>query len=346
MKRPFINKKRGIHMEKVVVALDAMGGDYAPEQTVKGAVNAVNSSDEIKVLLVGKEELIQEELKKYEYDNRLIDVVNATEIIEMGDVPTAAVKKKKDSSLVVAMKLVRDEKADAVVSAGSTGAVLVGGQLVVGRLKGIKRPPLAPFVPTTKGFSLLLDCGANVDARPEHLVQFAQMGSIYFENVIGKKHPTVGLLNIGTEEEKGNQLVKETHPLLKECGTINYIGSIESREIVRGVADVIVCEAFAGNIVLKFFEGLALTLFDSLKQGLMSSLRTKIGTILIKPALKGLKKQFDTSSQGGAPLLGLKGLVVKAHGNSTEKEIEIAIKQCISFKKQKINEKIKESICE
>ena len=189
-------------MEKVVVALDAMGGDYAPEQTVKGAVNAVNSSDEIKVLLVGKEELIQEELKKYEYDSRLIDVVNATEIIEMGDVPTAAVKKKKDSSLVVAMKLVRDEKADAVVSAGSTGAVLVGGQLVVGRLKGIKRPPLAPFVPTTKGFSLLLDCGANVDARPEHLVQFAQMGSIYFENVIGKKHPTVGLLNIGTEEEK------------------------------------------------------------------------------------------------------------------------------------------------
>ncbi len=333
-------------MEKVVVALDAMGGDYAPEQTVKGAVNAVNSSDEIKVLLVGKEELIQEELKKYEYDSRLIDVVNATEIIEMGDVPTAAVKKKKDSSLVVAMKLVRDEKADAVVSAGSTGAVLVGGQLVVGRLKGIKRPPLAPFVPTTKGFSLLLDCGANVDARPEHLVQFAQMGSIYFENVIGKKNPTVGLLNIGTEEEKGNQLVKETHPLLKECKTINYIGSIESREIVRGAADVIVCEAFAGNIVLKFFEGLALTLFDSLKQGLMSSLRTKIGTLLIKPALKGLKKQFDTSSQGGAPLLGLKGLVVKAHGNSTEKEIEIAIKQCISFKKQKINEKIKESICE
>ncbi len=220
------------------------------------------------------------------------------------------------------------------------------GQLVVGRLKGIKRPPLAPFVPTTKGFSLLLDCGANVDARPEHLVQFAQMGSIYFENVIGKKNPTVGLLNIGTEEEKGNQLVKETHPLLKECKTINYIGSIESREIVRGAADVIVCEAFAGNIVLKFFEGLALTLFDSLKQGLMSSLRTKIGTILIKPALKGLKKQFDTSSQGGAPLLGLKGLVVKAHGNSTEKEIEIAIKQCTSFKKQKINEKIKESICE
>lgn len=333
-------------MEKVIVALDAMGGDHAPAETVKGAVNAVNSSDEIKVILVGRETQIKEELSKYEYDENKIEIVNATEIIDMGDVPTSAIKDKKDSSLVVAMKLVREGRADAVVSAGSTGAILVGGQLVVGRLKGIKRPPLAPFIPTTKGFSLLIDCGANVDARPEHLVQFARMGSIYFENVMGKKNPTVGLLNIGTEEEKGNQLVKDTKPLLKECSDINYIGSIESREIVKGAADVIVCEAFVGNIVLKFFEGLALTLFDSLKQGLLSSLRTKIGTLLIKPALKGLKKQFDTSSQGGAPLLGLKGLVVKAHGNSSAKEIEIAIKQCISFKKQKINEKIKESICE
>ena len=334
-------------MEKVIVALDAMGGDYAPEQTVQGAVNAVRSSSDIKVILVGKEERLKEELyTKCGYSGDAIEIVNATEIIEMGDVPTSAIKNKKDSSLVVAMKLVRDGKADAVASAGSTGAILVGGQLVVGRLRGIKRPPLAPFVPTTKGFSLLLDCGANVDARPEHLVQFAQMGSIYYENVMGKKNPTVGILNIGTEEEKGNQLVKDTKPLLEQCGTINYVGSIESREIVRGAVDVIVCEAFVGNIVLKFFEGLALTLFDSLKQGLMSSLRTKIGTLLVKPALKGLKKQFDTSSQGGAPLLGLKGLVVKAHGNSTSKEIEIAIKQCVSFKKQKINEKIKESISE
>lgn len=339
-------RRKEVIMKEIIVALDAMGGDYAPEQTVQGAVNAVNSSGEIKVILVGKQDLIQAELAKYEYNADSIEVVHAEEVIDMGDVPTAAIKNKKNSSLVVAMRLVRDGKADAVVSAGSTGAILVGGQLVVGRLKGIKRPPLAPFVPTTKGFSLLIDCGANVDARPEHLVQFAQMGSIYYENVMGKKNPTVGLLNIGTEEEKGNQLVKDTKPLLKECKGINYIGSIESREIVRGAADVIVCEAFVGNIVLKFFEGLALTMFDSLKQGLLSSLRTKIGTLLVKPALKGLKKQFDTSSQGGAPLLGLKGLVVKAHGNSTCKEIEIAIKQCVSFKKQGINKKIKESICE
>lgn len=198
-------------------------------------------------------------------------------------------KIKKDSSLVVAMRLVREGKADALVSAGSTGAVLVGGQLVVGRLKGIKRPPLAPFIPTTKGFSLLIDCGANVDARPEHLVQFAQMGSIYYENVMGKKNPTVALLNIGTEEEKGNQLVKDTKPLMKECKNINYIGSVEARELVSGAADVIVCEAFVGNVVLKFFEGLALTLFGSLKEGLMSSTRTKLGALLVKPALKGLK---------------------------------------------------------
>lgn len=334
-------------LEKVVVALDAMGGDNAPAEIVKGAVQAVKSTDEINVILVGREEQLKEELySKCQYSGDAIKIENATEIIEMGDVPTSAVKSKKDSSLVVAMKLVRDGKADAVVSAGNTGAVLVGGQLVVGRLKGIKRPPLAPFVPTTEGFSLLLDCGANVDAKPEHLVQFAQMGSIYYENVMGKKNPTVGILNIGTEEEKGNQLVKDTKPLLEKCKTIHYVGSIEARDIVKGKVDIIVCEAFVGNVVLKFFEGLALTLFDSLKQGLMSSLRTKIGTLLIKPALKGLKKQFDTSSQGGAPLLGLKGLVVKAHGNSTAKEIEIALKQCVSFKKQKINEKIKESICD
>lgn len=333
-------------MEKVVIALDAMGGDYAPEQTVKGAVEAVNSSDEIRVILVGKQDMIAKELEKYEYAKEDIEVVHASEIIDMGDVPTVAIKDKKDSSLVVAMRLVREGKADALVSAGSTGAVLVGGQLVVGRLKGIKRPPLAPFIPTTKGFSLLIDCGANVDARPEHLVQFAQMGSIYYENVMGKKNPTVALLNIGTEEEKGNQLVKDTKPLMKECKNINYIGSVEARELVSGAADVIVCEAFVGNVVLKFFEGLALTLFGSLKEGLMSSTRTKLGALLVKPALKGLKNQFDTSSQGGAPLLGLKGLVVKAHGNSSSREIEIALKQCISFKKQKINEKIKESICD
>lgn len=330
--------------DKVIIALDAMGGDYAPVETVHGAVDAVAEHPEIKVLLVGKQDKIEKELQKYSYNKENIEVVNATEIIDMGEVPTKAIREKKDSSLVVAMKLVHDGQADAVVSAGSTGAILVGGQLVVGRIKGIKRPALAPFLPSKKGFSLLIDCGANVDARPEHLVQFAQMGTVYFENVMGKKNPTVGIVNIGTEEEKGNQLVKETYPLLKECEGINFIGSVEAREIASGGADILVCEAFVGNVILKFFEGVALTFLGCIKEGLMSSLRTKLGALMVKPALKGLVKTFDVSSQGGAPLLGLKGLVVKAHGNSKAKEIKTALCQCIAFKENSINEKITDMI--
>lgn len=330
--------------DKVIIALDAMGGDYAPVETVHGAVDAVAEHPEIKVLLVGKQDEIEKELQKYSYNKENIEVVNATEIIEMGEVPTKTIREKKDSSLVVAMKLVHDGQADAVVSAGSTGAILVGGQLVVGRIKGIKRPALAPFLPSKKGFSLLIDCGANVDARPEHLVQFAQMGTVYFENVMGKENPTVGIVNIGTEEEKGNQLVKETYPLLKECEGINFIGSVEAREIASGGADILVCEAFVGNVILKFFEGVALTFLGCIKEGLMSSLRTKLGALMVKPALKGLVKTFDVSSQGGAPLLGLKGLVVKAHGNSKAKEIKTALCQCIAFKENSINEKITDMI--
>lgn len=329
---------------KVVVALDAMGGDYAPVETVKGAVEAVTEHPEIRVILVGREKEIRAELAQYTYNNGNIDVADASEVIDMGDVPTKAIREKKDSSLVVAMKLVRDGKADAVVSAGSTGAILVGGQLIVGRVKGVKRPALAPFIPTVKGMSLLIDCGANVDARPEHLVQFAQMGSVYFESVIGKKKPTVGIINIGTEEEKGNQLVKDTYPMLKECPDIHFTGSVEAREIIRGGADILVCEAFVGNVILKFFEGVALTFLSQIKKGIMSSVRTKLGGIMIKPALKGLKNTFDVSSQGGAPLLGLKGLVVKAHGNSKSAEIRTAICQCIAFKENNTADKIRERI--
>lgn len=330
--------------EKVVIALDAMGGDFAPAETVKGAVEAVHDYPEIKVILVGKEELIKEQLSRYSYKEDAIDIVNASEVIDMGDVPTKAIREKKDSSLVVAMKLVKEGSADAVVSAGSTGAILVGGQLIVGRIKGIKRPALAPFLPSKKGFSLLIDCGANVDARPEHLLQFAQMGSVYFENVMGRKNPTVGIVNIGTEEEKGNQLVKETYPLLKECRDINFVGSVEAREIAGGSTDILVCEAFVGNVILKFFEGVAKTFLSCIKEGIMKSFRTKLGGVLIKPALKGLLGTFDVSSQGGAPLLGLNGLVVKAHGNSKSAEIKTALGQCITFKENSINEKIKDVV--
>lgn len=330
--------------EMTKIALDAMGGDNAPEEMVKGAVDAVSREKSIKVFLVGQEQAIRQELGKYTYNKDQIEIVNATEVIETAEPPVNAIRKKKDSSIVVGMKMVKEGQADAFVSAGSSGAILVGGQVIVGRIKGVERPPLAPLLPTEKGVSLLIDCGANVDARPSHLVQFAQMGSIYMEHIMGVKNPKVAIVNIGAEEEKGNALVKETFPLLKEAKGINFTGSIEAREIPHGQADVIVCEAFAGNIILKLFEGVGSTLLNQIKAGMMSSLRSKIGAFLVKPALKETLKSFDTSEHGGAPLLGLNGLVVKTHGSSKAKEVSNTIVQCLTFKEQRINEKIKECI--
>ena len=203
----------------------------------------------------------------------------------------------------------------------------------------MNRAPLAPLIPTAKGMSLLIDCGANVDARPAHLVQFAKMGSIYMEHVIGKKNPTVGIVNIGAEEEKGNALVKETFPLLKACKDINFVGSVEAREIPSGAVDVVVCEAFVGKMILKLYEGVGATLIRKVKDGMMATLRSKIGALLVKPALKATLKDFDASEYGGAPLLGLNGLVVKTHGSSKAKEVCNSIIQCAAFKEQQISEK-------
>ena len=331
-------------MEKTIVAVDAMGGDNAPGEIVKGAVEAVLASEQVMVKLVGKEDIVKEELAKYEYDKERIEVVNATEVILTEEPPVKAIKSKKDSSIVVAMNMVKRGEADALVSAGSSGAILVGGQVIVGRIKGIERPPLAPLIPTKDGVSLLIDCGANVDARPSHLVQFAKIGSIYMENVVGIKKPRVAIVNIGAEEEKGNALVHETFPMLKNCPDINFIGSIEARDIPAGYADVIVCEAFVGNVILKLYEGLGATLIGKVKEGLMSTFRSKMGALLIKPALKKTLKAFQTEEYGGAPLLGLNGLVVKTHGSSKAIEVKNSILQCITFKEQKINEKIRENI--
>lgn len=337
-------RERSYMQEQVRVAVDAMGGDHAPSEIVKGAVDAVNQRSEIKVFLVGQEELILEELKKYSYKQEQIEVVNATEVIETAEPPVLAIRSKKDSSIVVALNLVKKEEADAFVSSGSTGAILVGGQLIIGRIKGIERPALAPLIPTEKGASLLIDCGANVDARPSHLVQFAKIGSIYMEYIMGIKNPKVGIVNIGAEEEKGNALVKETFPLLKECENINFVGSVEARDIPSGVVDVIVCEAFVGNVILKLYEGVGGTLIKKVKAGMLTSLRSKVGALLVKPALKETLKSFDSSAYGGAPLLGLKGLVVKSHGSSKALEITNSIIQCVQFKEQQINKKIKENI--
>jgi len=330
----------------VNVAVDAMGGDNAPVEIVKGAVDAVNESKSVKVFLVGQEDAINTELAKYTYEKDQIEVVHAQEVIETGEPPVMAIRKKKDSSIVKAMNMVKEGICDAFVSAGSTGAVLVGGQVIVGRIKGVERPALAPLIPTEKGVSLLIDCGANVDARSSQLVQFAKMGSIYMENILGVKNPRVGLMNIGVEEEKGNALVKETYPLLKACSDINFIGNVEARDIPSGAADVIVCEAFAGNVILKMYEGVSSALVRQIKKGMMTSLRSKIGALLVKPALKQTLKKFGTEEHGGAPLLGLKGLVVKTHGSSKAVEIKNSILQCIAFKEQEISKKIQENIAE
>lgn len=326
------------------VAVDAMGGDYAPGEIIAGAVDAVKENKEIQVLLVGQEQAVKEGLSAFTYDKDRIQVVSATEVIATEEPPVNAIRKKKDSSIVVGMNLVKKKEADAFVSAGSSGAILVGGQVIVGRIKGVERPPLAPLIPTETGVSLLIDCGANVDARPSHLVQFAKMGSIYMEHVMHINRPRVAIVNIGAEEEKGNALVKETFPLLKACEDINFIGSIEAREIPHGAADVIVCEAFVGNVILKLYEGVGATLISKVKSGMMASLRSKIGALLVKPALKDTLKSFDASRYGGAPLLGLNGLVVKTHGNSKANEVKNSIIQCLTFKEQGINEKIKESL--
>ena len=335
----------------IKVALDVMGGDNAPYEIVKGAAAAVNENKELKVFLVGQTAKIKETLDKLKSEGLNVDldaleITEASEVITNDEAPVMAIRKKKDSSISVAMRLVKEGKAAAFVSAGSTGAILVGGQLVVGRLKGIERSPLASLIPTQKGVSLLIDCGANVDSRAAHLIQYAVMGSIYMENVIGINNPKVAIVNVGVEEEKGNALVKETFPLLKSRTDINFTGSIESRQIPFGDADVIVCDAFVGNAILKLYEGVAAVLLAEIKKGLLSTTLSKIGAMFSKKALKKTLSSFDAAKYGGAPMLGLNGLVVKTHGNATHNEIKNSLIQCISFKNQGINDKIKQYLSE
>ncbi len=330
-------------MERIRIAIDAMGGDLAPAAPVEAAAEAIRQNDGIELILLGDEQAIRSELDRIGFSDSRLSVVHCTERIEMAEPPVAAIQKKKDSSLVRGMMMVRKGEADAVISAGSTGAVLVGGQVLVGRIRGVERPPLGALMPTEKGMSLLIDCGANVDARPTWLLQFAEMGSIYMESALNIPNPTVGILNIGAEEEKGNSLVKETIPLLKECSSINFIGSVEARDIPSGAADVIVTDAFSGNLIMKMYEGTATTIYRIAKKGLMSTLPGMIGGLLIKGTLKKtLLKRFDAAKYGGAPLLGLKGLVVKAHGSSGAVEFRVAIEQCTQFYRENVNEKIRE----
>ncbi len=330
-------------MSDIVIALDAMGGDNAPAEIVKGAVNA-SAEIACKIALVGREADVNAELEKYEYDKNKIFVVNASEVIETCEVPTVAIRKKKDSSMVVGLNMVKNGEASAFISAGNTGALLTGATVIIGRIPGVERPALGTMVPTEKGMSLLIDAGANVDAKPNYLVQFAKMGSVYVENIFGVPSPKVGLINIGVESEKGNALVKEAYGLLGESEGINFAGNLEARDISLGDMDVMVADAFVGNVVLKLMEGFGKSMLGIIKKELMADPLSKVGAAIAGNAFKRIKKYFDYADMGGAPFLGLKALVVKAHGNSDARAVRGAIMQCVSFIEKDIVNKIAQKL--
>ena len=314
-------------MSHYVIALDAMGGDHAPDAIVEGAVRALRKYDDIRILLAGPEEKLQALTASAGDVKDRIEIVNATQVIEMDEAPMMAVRAKKDSSLVVAMNAVREGRAGAVVSAGSTGALLAGGMFKIGRIAGIERPALAPVLPGLKKNFMLIDSGANVDCQPRYLLQFGLMGSVYMKSVLDVKDPQVGLVNIGAEAEKGNKLTKETYALMQQQSGYSFAGNCEARDIFTGNYDVVVADGFDGNIILKHTEGLAKALFTMIKEELMASLGTKIGAMLAKPAFRKVKRRMDYNAVGGAPLLGVNGAVVKAHGSSGGEAIENALRQ-------------------
>ena len=309
------------------IAIDAMGGDYAPDEIVKGAVMACHELG-AKVILVGNEEKISAILKCHSISSQKLEIYNATEVVEMDEHPANAVKKKKDSSLVVANRLVKEGAASAVISAGNTGAAMSASLLTLGRIKGVNRPAIASPMPTNTGVSVLIDAGANADCVPNNLLQFALMGSIYAEQVFGISKPRVGLLSIGEEETKGNKMTVEAHQLLKES-PINFIGNIEGRDVHQGECDVIVCDGFVGNIVLKLSEGLAGALFSQIKTALTQNLIATAGAFLVKNAFKSLKGKMDYTEYGGAPLLGLNGISMISHGSSNAKAVKNAVRAAI-----------------
>ncbi|MCD8214069.1 MAG: phosphate acyltransferase PlsX [Clostridiales bacterium] len=329
-------------MSKVKIAVDCMGGDNAPAEIVKGCIEALKTGED-KLVLVGKSGIIDNELSKYNYDKERIEVVDAAEVIENEEIPTVAIRRKKNSSMVVGLNLVKEGRADAFISAGNTGALLTGATVIVGRIKGVERPCLATLISTEKGPALLMDVGANTDCKASYIVQFAKMGSVYFENVMGVENPKVGIVNIGVEEEKGNLMTREAYKLLKETD-LNFIGNAEARDLMTHVADVLVCDGFTGNIILKFGEGFAMTIFRMVKKSLMSSLISKLGAMLCIGSLKGLAKTMDYAEVGGAPFLGLTSLVVKAHGASDARAVVGAVEQCRSFIEKDIVNKIKEKL--
>ena len=332
-------------MEYIKIALDGFGGDNAPEEVVKGAKKALDNIKDLKIVITGKQEVLTELAGKYGIDKERFEIVDAQDVITNDDVPTVAIRTKKESSLVKAFDLVRqNEDVKAIVSAGSTGAVLTGGFLKVGRINGISRPALAPTLPTIKGSPvLLIDCGANMDSKPINLVHFALMGNKYMQSMFGIENPRVALLNVGTEDHKGNDLVKKVFPILKEL-PINFVGNMEARELLSGDYDVVVTDGFAGNVLLKSTEGAVKTVLKLLKADIKSHTASKIGAIFMKGTFGRLKERFDYSVYGGSPFLGVKKMVVKCHGDSTEESFYQAIKQAYSLSQSNMVAEIEKSV--
>ena len=332
------------------ILLDAMGGDNAPDATIKGAVRAINEV-EAEIVLIGKEDVINQKVKEFYGKDKISDInprlkiVNATETIEMEDIPTQAIKHKKDSSMVVGFNMLKEDEGDVFVSAGNSGALLTGATLLVGRIKGIDRPAIAPLLPSYRKSVMLMDAGANTNCKPINLFQFAQMSTIYLRNNFGIERPRVGLLNIGTEETKGNDLVKESYQLLKEKSEeagINFIGNIEGRDCFTGDVDVIITDGFTGNVLLKTIEGFGKLVKRNLKESLMQSLLSKIAAIPALPGIKRFSKTMDYKQYGGALFLGVKKPVVKAHGSSDDFLFYFTIKQAEKFVKSDAVNKMKE----
>ena len=307
----------------MVIAVDGMGGDFSPQAVVDGCVEAVKELD-VDIIITGPEAQINRYLTKSGYNQGRITVLDASEVISTNEPPVMALRKKKDSSLVKALNLVKDGVCDAIISAGSTGALMAGATLIVGRIKGIDRVALAPMLPGKNGSFMLIDSGANVDCKSEYLLQFALMGKVYFENILNIKNPTVGLINIGTEEEKGNELTKSVYKMLKQTD-LNFVGNVEPRDVSSGDTNILICDGFIGNTILKMYEGVASNIFELIKQETTSSVRSKIGGLLLKPVFKKLKKRFDYSEYGGSAFLGSKGICIKAHGSSDAKAFKNSV---------------------
>ena len=326
------------------IVIDAYGGDNAPYEIVKGAVLSVNGNKDLSIVLVGKQQEVENILKEFKYNADQIEVINASDVISNDESPTTAIRTKKDSSLVVAFDKMKENNYDGLISAGSTGAILTGAILKIGRIKGVSRPAMCPILPTTKGTPVCIcDCGANMDCKPVNLCHFAVMASEYLKATMNVENPRVAILNVGAEDHKGNELVKQTFPLLKEL-PINFIGSVEARDLLSGDYDVVVCDGFAGNVLLKSTEGAVVTVLKMLKKEIKSKFRCKLGALLMKPAFKDLKGKLDYTSYGGSPFIGCKKIVIKAHGTSKAENIRECINQTIKLSKCETNDIIEEKL--